>query len=77
MANGLTTLRLVPASRPDGPATELVACPLCHTASSLTAERVEEGETWRCCRCGQRWDGETLAGASAYASWLQTRILAH
>lgn len=77
MANGLSALRLVPAARAGSDITEIVACPLCHTASSLTAERVAQGEGFRCRRCAQRWDGETLAGAAAYASWMQARALAN
>lgn len=77
MANDLSLLRLVPAANAAPAGSELVTCPLCHTASSLTAERVAQGEDFRCGRCSQRWDGETLAGAAAYASWLQTRALAH
>lgn len=77
MATDPSALRLVLANRPGPAVTELVACPLCHTASSLTVERVANGEEWRCSRCGQRWDGDSLAGAAAYASWLQLRAAAH
>jgi hypothetical protein len=45
------------------------ACPLCHTVEAgITGATLAEGASWRCARCGQRWDGTRLATAAAYAA---------
>jgi predicted Zn finger-like uncharacterized protein len=50
------------------------SCPLCHTVSPLTASDVANGQSWRCGRCGQRWDQDGLSGAAAYAAWAAGRL---
>ena len=46
-----------------------VACPMCHTPSSVTQDAIEAGGAWRCARCGQHWDGVRLSRVAAYATW--------
>lgn len=44
-------------------------CPLCHTVeASISGAALAEGASWRCVRCGQRWDAERLATAAAYTA---------
>jgi ribosomal protein L37AE/L43A len=43
-------------------------CPMCHTPSPLTSRAVDDGASWRCARCGQRWDAGRLATVAAYAA---------
>jgi transposase len=44
-------------------------CPLCHTAeTSISNAALTAGASWRCERCGQRWDAHRLETAAAYAA---------
>lgn len=45
------------------------ACPMCHTAATLSRSALEAGGDWRCVRCGQHWDAARLAAVAAYAAW--------
>jgi hypothetical protein len=50
-----------------------LACPMCHTPTSLTHAAVDAGADWRCVRCGQHFDAARLAAMSAYAEWVAER----
>lgn len=50
-----------------------LACPMCHTPTSVTRAAVEAGADWRCVRCGQLFDAERLAAMAAYAEWVGKR----
>jgi hypothetical protein len=57
----------VPAATADP--TPAGACPLCHTVEiNITSAMLAQGGSWRCVRCGQRWDGNRLVTAAAYAA---------
>jgi hypothetical protein len=46
----------------------IVACPMCHTPTSLAQNDIDAGGGWRCVRCGQRWSATRLATVAAYAA---------
>lgn len=47
------------------------ACLLCHTVdNTVTQSGLDTGAYWRCQRCGQTWDAQRLAAATAYAQTL-------
>ena len=51
-------------------------CPLCHTShGALTPDAVNPNVSWKCDRCGQRWDADSLATVSAYSAWTTVREL--
>jgi transcription elongation factor Elf1 len=59
---------------PEPDVSRRATCPLCHTTdASLTADALEAGGTWRCVRCGQRWDADRLAAVAAYSAWVVER----
>ena len=63
--NSHTTVISIGATAP----AHLAACPLCHTVdASVSNEALAGGASWRCERCGQRWDAERLSIAAAYAA---------
>jgi transposase-like protein len=44
-------------------------CPLCHTADTTVSHAaLSAGASWKCVRCGHRWDAERLETAAAYAA---------
>ena len=45
------------------------ACPMCHTAATLSRSALEAGGDWRCVRCGQHWDAARLVAVAAYVAW--------
>jgi transposase-like protein len=48
--------------------TLMATCPLCHTAEAgMSSAALREGASWRCVRCGQRWDATRLQTAADYA----------
>jgi hypothetical protein len=57
---------VLPAERA---AASSAVCPLCHTAeTSISPAALTAGASWRCTRCGQRWDAQRLDTAAAYAA---------
>jgi ribosomal protein L37AE/L43A len=58
-------LEVLPSERVAAPSP---SCPLCHTADAgISTEAVAAGGSWKCVRCGQRWDTGRLETAAAYA----------
>jgi len=51
------------------PSDGATTCPMCHTVVALTQQALAAGATWRCARCGQRWDADRLATVAAYAEY--------
>ena len=45
-------------------------CLLCHTV--YTGSFVDNGShSWRCTRCGQRWDAARIAAVTNYQQWVK------
>lgn len=62
-----TTALRISAGGPEG--APMATCPLCHTVeSTISNAALAGGASWRCGRCGQRWDAERLDTAAAYAA---------
>ena len=67
----MTEVSSSPSSTPAPPdVLRRATCQSCHTKhESLTEDAVQMGASWRCVRCGQRWDAARLAAVAAYATW--------
>ena len=48
-----------------------VECLLCHTVHTESFAE-NPGRSWRCTRCGQRWDAARLEVVGGYQQWLRT-----
>ncbi len=48
-----------------------VECLLCHTVHSESFAG-NPGRSWRCTRCGQRWDAIRIEVVAEYQRWLKT-----
>ena len=46
-------------------------CPLCHTVdTTVTAETLHAGASWRCLTCDQVWSERRLDAVAAYAQYV-------
>jgi predicted CXXCH cytochrome family protein len=46
-------------------------CPLCHNVqTSVSAEWLQAGGTWRCATCDQVWSARRLDTVAAYAQYV-------
>ena len=52
--------------------TDTVECLLCHAVHTESLEG-SPSRSWRCNRCGQRWDAARLATVMDYQKWAKTQ----
>ena len=48
-----------------------VECLLCHTVHTQSFTE-NPGRSWRCIRCGQRWDATRIEVVADYQRWVKT-----